>query len=98
MPINREEVREFFNGLACKWDSYTPAEDWIVTKIFTNIGSIQNQTVLDVGCGKGRVLAFLLKEHAPCALYGVEINEISGSDYHTGFCFLLSWINRCDSG
>ena len=31
-----------------------------------------------MGCGKGRVLAYLLKKHAPCRLYGVEINEISG--------------------
>ncbi len=61
MPINREEVREFFNGLACKWDSYTPAEDWIVTKIFTNIGSIQNQTVLDVGCGTGFLVPYYIQ-------------------------------------
>ena len=61
MPINREEVREFFNGLACKWDSYAPAEDWIVTKIFTNIGSIQNQTVLDVGCGTGFLVPYYIQ-------------------------------------
>ena len=31
-----------------------------------------------IGCGKGRVLAYLLKSHAPCRLCGIEINEISG--------------------
>ena len=30
-----------------------------------------------LGCGKGLVPAFLVKEHGPCRLCGVEINEIS---------------------
>ncbi len=38
----------------------------------------EQDVFLDVGCGKGRVLAYLLKSHAPCRLFGIEINEISG--------------------
>jgi SAM-dependent methyltransferase len=38
----------------------------------------EQDVFLDVGCGKGRVLAYLLKSHAPCRLCGIEINEISG--------------------
>ena len=51
----------------------------ILNRIFSHVRLTEEDSFLDVGCGKGRVLAFLLKEHAPCALYGVEINEISGS-------------------
>ena len=50
----------------------------ILSRIFSHVSLTKADSFLDVGCGKGRVLAFLLKEHAPCALRGVEINEISG--------------------
>lgn len=50
----------------------------ILDRIFSHITLTGSDSFLDVGCGKGRVLAFLLKKHAPCRLYGVEINEISG--------------------
>ena len=50
----------------------------ILSRIFSHVSLTAEDSFLDVGCGKGRVLAFLLKEHAPCALSGVEINEISG--------------------
>ena len=50
----------------------------ILSRIFAHVSLTAEDSFLDVGCGKGRVLAFLLKEHAPCALSGVEISEISG--------------------
>ena len=50
----------------------------ILSRIFSHVSLMAEDTFLDVGCGKGRVLAYLLKEHAPCALRGIEINEISG--------------------
>ena len=50
----------------------------ILDRIFSHVHLTEEDSFLDVGCGKGRVLAFLLKNHAPCALNGVEINKISG--------------------
>ena len=50
----------------------------ILDRIFSHVTLTGQDSLLDVGCGKGRVLAFLVKKHAPCRLYGVEINEISG--------------------
>ena len=50
----------------------------ILDRIFSHVMLTEQDSFLDVGCGKGRVLAFLLKMHAPCRLYGIEINEISG--------------------
>ncbi len=50
----------------------------ILKRIFSHVSLTADDSFLDVGCGKGRVLAFLLRNRAPCALSGVEINEISG--------------------
>ena len=50
----------------------------ILDRIFSHVTLTEQDRFLDVGCGKGRVLAFLVKKHAPCRLYGIEINEISG--------------------
>jgi SAM-dependent methyltransferase len=50
----------------------------ILDRIFSHVTLTGQDSFLDVGCGKGRVLAFLVKKHAPCRIYGVEINEISG--------------------
>ena len=50
----------------------------ILNRVFSHVTLTPEDSFLDVGCGKGRVLAFLLKQHAPCTISGVEINEISG--------------------
>jgi len=61
----------------------------ILDRIFSHVSLTSEDSFMDVGCGKGRVLAFLLKNHAPCALSGVEINEISGRA-------ALEWTARYD--
>ena len=48
----------------------------ILKRIFSHVTLTRQDVFLDVGCGKGRVLAYLLKSHAPCRLCGIEINEI----------------------
>lgn len=49
----------------------------ILERIFSHVTLTPEDVFLDVGCGKGRVLAFLLKERAPCRLCGVEHSEVS---------------------
>ena len=61
----------------------------VLDRIFSHITLTEHDHFLDVGCGKGRVLAFLIKEHAPCRVYGVEINEISGK-------VALEWTEKYD--
>lgn len=51
----------------------------ILREIFSNVNLTENDHFIDIGCGKGRVLAYLIKENAPCCLNGVEINEIPGN-------------------
>ena len=44
-------------------------------QIFAHVNLTESDTLIDVGCGKGRVLAFLLWKKFPCQLYGIEHNE-----------------------
>ena len=47
-------------------------------RIFSHVRITESDTFIDVGCGKGRVLAFLLHSKCPCAIYGIEHNEKVG--------------------
>lgn len=50
----------------------------ILKKIFRNVEIKESDVFLDVGCGKGRVLAYCIMEKYPCSINGVEINEVPG--------------------
>ncbi len=50
----------------------------LLKRVFSHIELKSTDTFLDVGCGKGRVLAFLVKENCPCPIYGIEYNEKVG--------------------
>ena len=47
----------------------------MLRRIFSHIEWKPTDIILDVGCGKGRVLAFLVKEKCPCPVYGIEHNQ-----------------------
>ncbi len=44
-------------------------------RIFSHIHLSSSDTILDVGCGKGRVLAFLILKKYPCQIFGIEHND-----------------------
>lgn len=50
----------------------------ILDKIFSRVELTENDSFIDIGCGKGRVIAYLIRRKAPCKISGVEINEVSG--------------------
>ena len=47
----------------------------ILNEIFSHIKLTENDNFIDIGCGMGRVLAYLINMKAPCKITGVEINE-----------------------
>ncbi len=47
-------------------------------RIFSHVHLSSSDSILDVGCGKGRVLAFLILKKYPCQIYGIEHNEEVG--------------------
>ena len=50
----------------------------ILKKIFSHVRLEASDAFLDVGCGKGRVIAYLINAKCPCQLYGIEHNETVG--------------------
>lgn len=50
----------------------------ILKHIFDKVDIKDSDSFIDVGCGKGRVLAFLVNHGYKCSISGIEINEISG--------------------
>lgn len=50
---------------------------YIIEKVFDNILLVDEHHVLDVGCGRGRILAYLRNHHYQGRLTGIEINPIA---------------------
>lgn len=59
----------------------------ILKKVFSNISISPTDSIMVVGCGRGRVLAFLISQHCSCQLFGVETIEILERDAN-------KWIKR----
>ena len=50
---------------------------FIIEKVFDNISLVNDHHILDVGCGRGRILAYLRNHHFQGRLTGIEINPIA---------------------
>lgn len=48
---------------------------WALDKIFEGETFSEKDAFIDVGCGKGRVLAYMISKEYPCSLTGIELNE-----------------------
>ena len=46
----------------------------VLDTVFQDAVFTAEDSLIDVGCGKGRVLAYLLKRKCPCKLSGIELN------------------------
>lgn len=56
-----------------------PTHYWILEKVFDGVELTSEDSFIDIGCAKGRVLAFMLHKKAPCKLRGVELNPAVGN-------------------
>ena len=48
---------------------------WALNKIFEGEVFSEDDAFIDVGCGKGRILAYMVSKSYPCSLTGIELNE-----------------------
>ena len=51
----------------------------ILKRIFSHVTLGPEDVFLDIGCGKGRVLASLIREKSPCQIFGIEHNGDVGA-------------------
>ena len=63
---------------------------WALDQIIGEMEFQKNDAFIDVGCGKGRVLAYLLNKNAPCTLTGIELNKDVAEYAH-------KWTERYDN-
>lgn len=47
---------------------------WVLEHIFQNAKLNDSDSFVEIGCGKGRVVAFLIKSNFKCKITGVELN------------------------
>ena len=64
------EFRESHGATSSTATNYCVLKEVIDTKKLN-----ENSKFIDVGCGKGRVLAYLLREKVNCKIVGAELNE-----------------------
>ncbi len=62
----------------------------ILKRIFSHVELKEEDNFIDVGCGKGRVLAYLIDQKCPCSLHGIEINPESGK-------IAVEWTKKYDN-
>lgn len=48
---------------------------WVLEHLFENANLTENDSFIEIGCGKGRVIAFLIKNGFKGKITGVEINK-----------------------
>lgn len=60
---------------------------WVLDEMFKDFHPTANDNIVDVGCGKGRVLAYLIREKCPCSITGIELNADVAS-------YANQWISR----
>ncbi len=68
--------RDDANGVGRTGSQSTPY--MVLKRIFSHVELKDNDSFLDVGCGKGRVLAYLVKIKTPCHITGIEISDEAG--------------------
>lgn len=59
-------------------------------KIFGDVILDKNDSFIDIGCGKGRVLAFMQRKGYPCKITGIELNKDVAS-------YAQKWASRYDN-
>ena len=59
--MNKDTIKEFFNGFASTWDNEPIADTHIINTILDNANVCENIDVLDIGCGTGVLFPYYLQ-------------------------------------
>ena len=61
--MNKDTIKEFFNGYAPVWDNEPIADIHIINTILDNAEVKENIDILDIGCGTGVMFPFYMKRN-----------------------------------
>ena len=61
--MNKDTIKEFFNGFASTWDNEPIADIKIINTILDNANVCENIDVLDIGCGTGVMFPFYMERN-----------------------------------
>ena len=61
--MNKDTIKEFFNGFASTWDNEPIADIEIINTILDNANVCENIDVLDIGCGTGVMFPFYMERN-----------------------------------
>ena len=61
--MNKDTIKEFFNGFASTWDNEPIADIEIIDTIIDNADIKDNIDILDIGCGTGVMFPFYLERN-----------------------------------
>ena len=61
--MNKDKIKEFFNGYAPIWDNEPIADIHIINTILDNAEVKENIDILDIGCGTGVMFPFYIEKN-----------------------------------
>ena len=61
--MNKDTIKEFFNGFASTWDNEPIADAHIINTILDNADIKESINVLDIGCGTGVMFPFYMERN-----------------------------------
>lgn len=61
--MNKDTIKEFFNGYAPVWDNEPIADTHIINTILDNAEAKENIDILDIGCGTGVMFPFYIEKN-----------------------------------
>ncbi len=72
--VSKEQVIEFFDGRAEKWDEFSNNDESVTRDIIGNLGQLEGKKVLDIACGTGYMIPYYLEAGAK-KVTGVDISS-----------------------
>jgi malonyl-CoA O-methyltransferase len=69
------KIKVDFNGDVNLYSESIAEKDGRAEELLSFFGNLNQEAVLDVGCGKGRYLRFLMKRFPTAKYYGIDISE-----------------------
>ena len=79
--MDKNKIKDFFNGLASGWDDGMIKDDRIMNIILDNAGVSKGKDILDVACGTGVMISYYLER---------GVRSVTGVDFSEKMCEIVS--------